>query len=183
MEENNNGLSDLSALAVIGNVEAGMVDLASDVTAEVVAEVHKEFFEVPEASPSLFDMDDAKAAMDSADLGASKPVPKPVYKARPVEHATVVACGHKLEAGHFPRNSNCEDCWFALFETTPEGVASVHQLLLTDGTRAVTAMHGAKFTKHFGRYLQSKLLGLHQQSGEQIAEGLQVLDINAERTA
>jgi hypothetical protein len=121
--------------------------------------------------------------LDSADLGASKPVPKPVYKARPTEHATVVACGHKLEAGHFPRNSNCEDCWYALFETTPEGVASVHQLLLTDGTRAVTAMHGAKFTKHFGRYLQSKLLGLHQQSGEQIKEGLEVLDINAERTA
>ena len=127
--------------------------------------------------------DEAKAMLDSADLGASKPVPKPVYKARPVEHATVVACGHKLEAGHFPRNSNCEDCWRALFETSPEGVASVHQLLLSGGTQAVIAVHGAKFTKHFGRYLQSKLLAMHQQSGEQIAEGLQVLDINAERTA
>ena len=121
--------------------------------------------------------------MNDTDLGASRPIPQPVYKQQPTQHSTVVACGHKLEIGHLPKHSNCEDCWHALFETSPEGVASVHNLLLTDGTRAVTAMHGAKFTKHFGRYLQSKLLAMHQKSGEQIAEGLQVLDINAERTA
>ena len=119
--------------------------------------------------------------MNDTDLGASRPISQPVYKQQPTEHATVVACGHKLEAGHFPRNSNCEDCWYALFETTPEGVQSVYQLLLNDGIKAVTAMHGAKFSKYFGKYLQRKLLAMHQQSGEQIAEGLQVLDINAER--
>jgi hypothetical protein len=95
---------------------------------------------------------------ESADLGAAKPVPQPKYKMRPVQHATVTACGHKLEAGHFPRQANCEHCWYALFETTPEGVASVHQLLITDGTRAVIAMHGEKFTKQFGKYLRKKLL-------------------------
>ena len=110
-------------------------------------------------------------------------MPQPMYKPQPIQHARVVACGHALEANHLPKHSNCEDCWMALFETSPEGVASVHQLLLSGGTQAVIAVHGAKFTKHFGRYLQSKLLGLHQKSSEQIKEGLEVLDINAERTA
>ncbi len=97
--------------------------------------------------------------IETADLGASKPVPvvqpKPNYT---VKHQTVVACDHKLEAGHFPRHANCEDCWFALFETTPDGVASVHDLLLKEGSKAVEAMHGKKFLKQFGKYLQKKLL-------------------------
>lgn len=166
--EENNGLSELSTVSVIGSVEAGMVDSADlgAHTAKAVAII-----------------DDELTGINSADLGASKPIAQQKFKTRPVEHARVVACGHKLEAGHFPKHSNCEDCWHALFETSPEGVASVHQLLLTDGTRAVTAIHGEKFTKFFGKYLQRKLLAMHQQSGEQIAEGLQVLDINAERTA
>jgi hypothetical protein len=121
--------------------------------------------------------DEAKAMLKPADLGASRPVPQPVYKQQPTQHSTVVACGHKLEIGHLPKHSNCEDCWHALFETSPEGVASVHQLLLTDGTRAVTAMHGKKFTKFFGKYLQHKLLAMHQQSGEQIKESLEVKGI------
>ena len=110
--------------------------------------------------------------LDSADLGAAKSVPQPKYKMRPTQHVVVNACGHKLEAGHFPRQANCEHCWYALFETTPEGVASVHQLLITDGTRAVIAMHGEKFTKQFGKYLRKKLL--QQASPEvQAASGIE----------
>jgi hypothetical protein len=106
----------------------------------------------------------------AADLGASKPVPQPVYKQRPVQHSVVVACGHALEAGHFPRQANCEDCWYALFETTPEGVASVHSLLMQEGTQAVERMHGRKFLKAFGRYLQKKLWVKMAKVEENIAE-------------
>jgi hypothetical protein len=117
--------------------------------------------DVPSNASNIYNADSSARSLgqlDSADLGAAKPVPQPKYKMRPVQHATVTACGHKLEAGHFPRQANCEHCWYALFETTPEGVASVHQLLITDGTRAVIAMHGEKFTKQFGKYLRKKLL-------------------------
>ena len=137
-------------------------------------------------------------ALNDADLGASKPVaqPKPTEReiresrARhwTVRHATVIACGHKLEAGHLPSHANCEHCWFALFETTPEGVASVHDLLLKEGTQAVIAMHGAKFVKHFGNYLKKKLFQKFATPEVQAASGieggqLEVLDINAEKEA
>src|SRR5208282_805285 len=141
---------------------------------------------------------DALSAPKEADLGASKPVaqPKPTEReiresrARhwTVRHATVIACGHKLEAGHLPSHANCEHCWFALFETTPEGVASVHDLLLKEGTQAVIAMHGAKFVKYFGNYLKKKLLQKFATPEVQAASGieggqLEVLDINAEKEA
>jgi|ERR1035437_42691 hypothetical protein len=117
--------------------------------------------------------------VQDADLGASKPVPQPVYKTRPTQHSTVVACGHKLETGHFPRQANCEHCWFALFETTPDGVASVHDLLLREGTQAVIAMHGSKFTKQFGKYLQKKLLSKYRAS-DSYASGIEgnIMDLS-----
>jgi hypothetical protein len=141
---------------------------------------------------------DALSAPKDADLGASKPVaqPKPtereIREARArhwtIRHATVIKCGHKLEAGHLPKHANCEHCWFALFETTPEGVASVHDLLLHDGMQALVAMHGAKFTKQFGKYLKKKLLKMYASPKVKAASGidggqLEVLDINAEKEA
>ena len=134
--------------------------------------------------------------LDSADLGAGKPVQtehKPTerevraWRAAnfTVKHNRVVACGHLLEAGHFPTHTNCEACWYALFETTPDGVASVHDLLLKEGSKTVEAMHGKKFLKQFGLYLRKKLL--RQASPEvQAASGIEptiegaVLDIRME---
>lgn len=117
--------------------------------------------------------------MNDTDLGASRPISQPVYKQQPTQHSTVVACGHKLETGHLPKHSNCEDCWFALFETSPEGVASVHQLLLEGGTKAVVAMHGSKFTKMFGRFLREKLLKEYASREVQAASGIEgsILDV------
>jgi hypothetical protein len=95
---------------------------------------------------------------EPADLGASKPVEKPYrHRGIPVQHPTVVACGHKLEAGHFPRHANCYDCWYALFETTPDGVSTVHEILTNMGTQALVARFGRKFVKFFGAYLRSKM--------------------------
>ena len=122
--------------------------------------------------------------LDRADLGASKPVPqpKPNYT---VQHPIVTACGHKLNLRQFPRHSNCADCWEAFLEYNPKGVASVHDLLLTGGIKAVTAMHGKGFAKQFGLYLRKKLLTMHASEEIKAASGiegneLEVFDIAKE---
>ena len=116
------------------------------------------------------------------DLGASKPIPQPQPKQQPIQHSVVIACGHKLDLRHFPDHANCWDCWQAFFSVSPEGVASVHQLLLEGGTKAVVAMHGKKFVKHFGKFLQQKLLKEYASSQVQAASGIEgsILDIKAE---
>ena len=142
--------------------------------------------------PEPMDVPAEAAALADADLGASKPVaqPKPTereireWRARhwTVRHAAVVACGHKLEDGHPPKHVNCEHCWYALFETTPEGVASVHDMLLKGGTQAVIAVHGKKFTEQFGKYLRKKLLQQYATPEVQAASGIEgsILDVKAE---
>src|ERR1039458_7114898 len=127
------------------------MDDPADITAEVVMDTIKDVV-VPAQPP-----------MGSPDLGASKPV-RHFTPSVTVKHARVSACGHKFEAGHLPRKSNCEDCWFALFETDPEVAQYAHRIILADGAKSVTARLGAKFTKRFGKYMQKKLEDLHLQS-------------------
>jgi hypothetical protein len=120
---------------------------------------------------------------EELDLGASKPVPEPkptlaqvkAWRAAnfTVRHSTVNACGHKLDLRQFPSNANCWPCWEAFFSVNPEGVASVHQLLLNGGTQAVVAMHGKKFTKMFGKFLQKKLLKEYASPAVQAASGIE----------
>jgi hypothetical protein len=119
---------------------------------------------------------------ESTDLGASKPIPQPAYKPQPTQHSIVKACNHKIDLNHFPTHSNCWDCWQAFFSVSPEGVASVHQLLLQGGTKAVIAMHGAKFVKFFGKFLQQKLLQEYASPAVQAASGIEgsIMDIKAE---
>ena len=119
---------------------------------------------------------------EQTDLGASKPVPQPAYKAQPTQHSRVIACGHKLDLRHFPANANCWPCWNAFFSVSPEGVASVHNLLLEGGTKAVVAMHGTKFTKMFGRFLREKLLKEYASKEVQAASGIEgsIMDIREE---
>jgi len=129
--------------------------------------------------------------VENADLGAStKPAEKPKptrkeigeWRARnfTVRHATVLACDHKLDLRHFPTNSNCFDCWYAFLESNPDGVASVHELLQQGGTKALEAMHGKKFVKMYGKYIQKKLLGLRDATTS-AEPSLEVLDIAAEK--
>ena len=96
-----------------------------------------------------------------------------------VRHATVLACDHKIDLRQFPSNSNCFDCWYAFLESNPEGVASVHELLQQGGTKAVEAMHGRKFVKMYGRYIQEKLLGLRSAT-TQPEPSLEIPDIAKE---
>jgi hypothetical protein len=120
---------------------------------------------------------------EELDLGASKPVPEPkptlaqvkAWRAAnfTVRHSTVNACGHKIDLRATPSNANCWPCWEAFFSVNPEGVASVHQLLLEGGTKAVIAMHGAKFTKMFGKFLQQKLLKEYASPAVQAASGIE----------
>jgi hypothetical protein len=117
--------------------------------------------------------------MNDTYLGASEPVPQPVYKQRPTQHVVVNACGHNLDFRHFPSNANCWPCWEALFSVSPEALASVHSLLLTGGTKAVIATHGVKFTKQFGKFLQQKLLKEYASPAVQAASGIEgsILDV------
>ena len=129
------------------------------------------------------------------DLGSSKPVPQPEPTLRQVKewraanftvrHASVNACGHKLDLRVPPSNANCWHCWEAFFSVSPEGVASVHDLLLTGGTKAVIAMHGAKFTRQFGKFLQQKLLKEYASPAVQAASGIEgsIMDIKTESEA
>ena len=128
-------------------------------------------------------MNPEEPKLEPADLGASKPVPQPeptiaqvkAWRAVnfTVKHSTVNACGHKIDLRVAPSNANCEDCWTAFFSVSPEGVASVHNLLLEGGTKAVIAMHGAKFTRQFGRFLQQKLLKEYASPAVQAASGIE----------
>ena len=119
---------------------------------------------------------------EELDLGASKPIAQPEPKQQPIQHSVVIACGHKLDLRHYPDHANCWACWNAFFSVSPEGVASVHQLLLEGGTKAVVAMHGSKFTRQFGRFLQQKLLKEYASPQVQAASGIEgsILDIKAE---
>lgn len=138
----------------------------------------------PQEEPVTQLTEEIKAALPT-DLGASTPVGPVKYKTQPVQHNTVVACGHKLEAGHFPRQANCYDCWFALFETTPGGVEHTHALLSSEGAEAVRKMHGSKFLKMFGKYLRSKMTEAYMNSKAEAAPevGIEIVDIQAEREA
>jgi hypothetical protein len=130
--------------------------------------------------------------LQDADLGSSKPIsePKPTRKQIgewraahfTVKHSTVNACGHKLDLRHFPSNANCSDCWEAFFSVSPEGVSSVHQLLMTEGTQAVIRMHGQKFTRQFGRFLRKKLLSEYANREVPTSPSIEggMLDIKAE---
>jgi hypothetical protein len=167
-----------------------------DVSAEVVEEIYDEFFKennngtdiqppdhigsdaADSVELSTLSTADVDRGLTDADLGASKPLPEPkptlaqvrAWRAAnfTVKHSTVNACGHKLDLSHYPSNSNCWDCWEAFFSVSPDGVASVHNLLLDGGTKAVIAMHGAKFTKMFGKFLQKKLLSQAVQAASGI---------------
>ena len=117
--------------------------------------------------------------LQDADLGASKPVPQPQPKARPFQLPTVIACGHRLDTRSTPKHANCQDCWDAFFETNVAALGQIHELLMTAGTRAVTAVHGAKFTEALGGYLRKQLLKMHTAS---TSEQLEVpTDVHTER--
>lgn len=95
-----------------------------------------------------------------------------------VQHATVIACDHKLDLRRIP-TTHCFDCWYAFLESNPEGVASVHELLQQGGTKALEAMHGRKFLKYYGMYIQKKLLGL-RDAETSLEPSIEVIDVAKE---
>jgi len=126
---------------------------------------------------------------DGPDLGAGKPLtqiedtPKP----RPLQHAIVKACGHKLDIQHVPVQSNCDFCWEAYFTLRFDaaGIGQLHRMLVEDGRVGMERVLGKKFVKMFGKFLQWQLWA-HQNEDdppveiEPTIEGAQMA-INAER--
>ena len=128
-------------------------------------------------------VDEQKLRLDSADLGASKPVPvaKPEPK-RTLEHAVVKACGHSIDLRHPPTQANCEDCWTAFF-TLAVDTPSLHGILVAQGRAGLERMVGKKFVKYFGKHLQNQLRApVEVPQVEPSIEG-SVLDVGAEREA
>jgi hypothetical protein len=122
--------------------------------------------------------------LDSADLGASKPVPvaKPEPK-RTLEHAIVKACGHSIDLRHPPTQANCEDCWRAFFAS---GFTSeIHNMLTEYGRAAVEKVIGKKVMKRFGEYLKNELMAYTPEEIAKVEPSIEgsVLDVGAEREA
>lgn len=115
--------------------------------------------------------------MNNTDLGASKPVPQPEYKPRPLQHPTVIACRHKLDTLRLPVHANCDHCWDAWFEANAQHLGHVHDALMAGGTKGLVSVYGAKFAKEFGRYLRNQLL---QQYAKPAEVGLEVPSIDAQ---
>jgi hypothetical protein len=115
-----------------------------------------------------------------ADLGAGRPIKQEEPKARPLQHAIVKACGHKLDIQHVPTQSNCEDCWRAYFSLRFDdaGVGQLHRMLVEDGRIGMERVLGKKFVRAFGRFLQQRLLTAEEP--KQTIEGAQI-DIRTER--
>jgi len=134
-------------------------------------------------------------AANSADLGASTPVPesKPTeaeikeWRGRnfTVRTPVVKACGHHLNLQSFPSHSNCQDCWEAFLSNNPNGVEMVHKTLMEQGTQGAIKQFGKKLVKMFGKFLKKQLLQQYASAQVQAASGiegnqLQVPDIKAE---
>src|ERR1019366_10211225 len=149
-EENNNGAAIQPPIYVDTDpgASAGMADSTGE-----PAETLKENNNVASGPDAIgTPIDPTSVTLVDADLGASKPVPQPEPTLKQVRewraanftvrHSTVNACGHKIDLRIPPSNANCWPCWEAFFSNSPEGVASVHDLLLSDGTKAVIAVHG-----------------------------------------
>lgn len=104
---------------------------------------------------------------DKLDLAAATPIPEPEYTPRQIGQMRrryitvtlghVVACGHPFWTDRQPAR-NCADCWNAWFQTNPELIERIHNVLRTGGPSVLIATMGRKFVKRFGKYLETVLV-------------------------
>ena len=75
-----------------------------------------------------------------------------------ITHGTVRACKHKAKFAKDkdPKN-NCVSCWSAYFMTSVD-LEFIHAVLTQKGSKALIAMKGIKFVKHFHGFLAGHLL-------------------------
>ena len=66
----------------------------------------------------------------------------------------VAACGHKLSEHAEPKN-NCTDCWVAFFTNHGELTKTANECYKNEGKDVLIALKGVKFTKMFGRYMNT----------------------------
>lgn len=75
-----------------------------------------------------------------------------------VQHGVVRVCGHKAKFNKTKiPNTNCIHCWSAYFMTSVD-LDFIHTVLTQKGSKALIAMKGIKFTKHFHGFLSAKML-------------------------
>jgi hypothetical protein len=69
-----------------------------------------------------------------------------------VKHPRLTACGHKMDLMNEPR-TNCEDCWFAWFNTHQKLVEVADEMYRAKGKEALIGMRGKRFFKMFVRFM------------------------------
>ena len=83
------------------------------------------------------------------------PVPAPALPARQTCHLPVVkACGHRLDLHVQPSHRNCEDCWFAFFNTHGELCQQLDEMHTSEGgDSAIIQLQGAKFLHRWKQFM------------------------------
>ena len=114
------------------------------------------------------------------DLAAATPVPERTYTKKEIgqmrkrfftiQHSTVTACGHKFKTDGSTPSTNCDDCWWAFFQTSPELLERLHNVLRTGGPSVLIATMGRKFVKKFGKYLETVLHTEQEERQDGISE-------------
>jgi hypothetical protein len=67
-------------------------------------------------------------------------------------HSTVEPCGHKLDL-ETDMKGNCPYCWFVFFQKHGEVVQTSDEVFQKHGKKALEAIKGVKFVKHFLQFM------------------------------
>jgi hypothetical protein len=95
------------------------------------------------------------------------PVPVPV---RQTCHLPVVkACGHRLDLHVQPSHRNCEDCWFAFFNTHGELCRQLDEMHMSEGgDSAIIQLQGVKFLHRWRQFMSTIARWKFEQAAEQM---------------
>ena len=66
---------------------------------------------------------------------------------------TIAACGHKFYPENPPQHANCDDCWFAFFQTHGELTQSIEEAYQKLGLGLVERLQGRKVAREFLKFM------------------------------
>ena len=83
-----------------------------------------------------------------------EPIPAPVPVRQTCHLPVVKACGHRLDLHVQPSHRNCEDCWFAFFNTHGELCRQLDEMHTSEGgDSAIIQLQGAKFLHRWRQFM------------------------------
>lgn len=81
-----------------------------------------------------------------------------------VRNGIVQNCGHKIGTDQEPKYKNCEECWFAFFNTHGEFVQAVDEAYNEHGPAFIEKMKGTKFTRMYLAFMSTVAQSLRTRS-------------------